>query len=103
MNGEKLARSHFVLLVVFIFVLVSMPADLLAEGDTQLSAAGCKTEHFMLKDLASAYKKKTGNSIRLGRTGNKKAVTMLLKDEVDFAFTCKPITQLSKKFKLIPK
>lgn len=89
-------RSGFAVLVAAVFFLMSMPADLSAE----LHAAGCKTEHFMLKDLAAAYKAKTGNSVRLGRTGNKKAVTMLLKDEVDFAFTCKPIAKLSKKFNL---
>ena len=96
MHIKKLIRSHFSLLIIVVFVLVSIPVDLLAE----MSAAGCKTEHFMLKDLSSAYKEKTGNVIRLGRTGNKKAVSMLLKDEVDFAFTCKPISKLSKKFKL---
>lgn len=100
MNSKKFNRSYFALFFVSVFVLVSIPVSLLAEGTPQMSAAGCKTEHFMLKDLSSAYTSKTGNTIRLGRTGNKKAVTMLLKDQVDFAFTCKPITQLSKKFKL---
>jgi phosphate transport system substrate-binding protein len=100
MHTKKLNKSLFTLFILVVFVLVSIPGSLLAEGKTKMSAAGCKTEHFMLKDLSSAYKVKTGNTIRLGRTGNKKAVTMLMKGEIDFAYTCKPITQLSKKFKL---
>lgn len=97
---KKLDNLLFSLFFIVVFILVSIPGSLMAESTTQMSAAGCKTEHFMLKDLSSAYKVKTGNKITLGRTGNKKAVTMLMKDEIDFAYTCKPITQLSKKFKL---
>ncbi len=100
MIRKNAVKSGVVLVVVLAFILMSIPANVLAEGTTQLSAAGCKTEHFMLKDLAVAYKAKTGNSIRLGRTGNKKAVTLLLNDEIDFAYTCKPIAKLSKKFNL---
>ena len=100
MNKTNAAKNGFALVVILVFILMSIPTNLLAEGTPQLSAAGCKTEHFMLKDLAVNYKEKTGNSIRLGRTGNKKAVTLLLNGEVDFAYTCKPIAKLSKKFKL---
>ena len=100
MNVKNERRNGLAVIVVLVFLLTLIPMDLLAEGSPQLTAAGCKTEHFMLQDLAAAYKEKTGNALRLGRTGNKKAVTLLLQDEVDFAYTCKPITQLSKKFNL---
>jgi len=66
----------------------------------ELKAAGCKTEHFMVKELAAAYKAKTGNDIDLARIGNQQAVSQLLEHKIDFAFTCKPIEQLAKKFKL---
>jgi phosphate transport system substrate-binding protein len=87
-------------LIVTTLFIMPVPIDVQAEDTEQLSAAGCKTEYFMLKDLTPAFKDRTGHFIRLGRTGNKKAITMLMKDEIDFAFTCKPITQLSKKFNL---
>jgi phosphate transport system substrate-binding protein len=84
----------------FLCALLVFPAVVFAATSSELVAAGCKTEHFMLKDLSTAYQQKTGKSVRLGRTGNKKAVKMLLDNKVDFAFTCKPIHDLSKKFKL---
>lgn len=100
MIAKKGFLGGFILLLSLTFVVAVVPGSSLAEKPVQLKAAGCKTEHFMLKDLVSVYKNKTGNTIRLGRTGNKKAVTLLLNDKVDFAFTCKPITALSSKFKL---
>ncbi len=100
MIEKNVARVGCALVIALVFFLVSIPVNSVAEDSSSLVAAGCKTEHFMLKDLASAYKNKTGNSIRLGRTGNKKAVTLLLQDEIDFAFTCKPIAKLSKTFNL---
>lgn len=65
-----------------------------------LKSAGCKTEIFLLKDLSEAYQAQTGKAIRLGGTGNKKAIDLLLDQKVDFTFTCKPINELSKGMKL---
>jgi len=83
-------------LLLFVAILLMAPVMVQAE----MSAAGCKTEHYMLKELAAAYKQKTGNDVSLGRTGNIEAVGMLLEKKIDFAFTCKPISDLAKKFKL---
>lgn len=69
-------------------------------AEDKLSSAGCKTEIYLLKDIADAYTAQTGKSIRLGNTGNKKAVNLLLEEKVDFTFTCKPIEKLSKGMKL---
>lgn len=71
-------------------------------GDTILKSAGCKTEYFLLQDLAEAYKTKTGTTVQLGNTGNKKALALMMDRKVDFAFTCKTIDQLSGKLKLDP-
>ncbi|MBU1638953.1 MAG: substrate-binding domain-containing protein [Proteobacteria bacterium] len=76
------------------------------QGDVQaaekeyLASAGCKTEHFLLVDLAEAYQQKTGKTIRIASTGNKKAIDLMLDNKIDFAYTCKPIISLSKKLKL---
>ena len=53
---------------MFIFLL----AGIANADQTILKAAGCKTEHFLLQDLAKADKAKTGNKTQLGNTGNKK-------------------------------
>ncbi len=71
----------------------------LSETD-HLKSAGCKTEIYLLKDIAEAYKAQTGKSIRLGGTGNKTAVDLLLEEKVDFTFTCKPVDKLAKGMKL---
>lgn len=100
MKNNKRFTGSIVALITFLGLLLLSPANLLAANSAQLTAAGCKTEHFLLIDLASAYKEKTGNSMRLGKTGNKQAVTLLLDNKVDFAYTCKPISKLTKKFNL---
>lgn len=71
-------------------------------ADEVMRSAGCKTEYFLIKDLSNSYKKKSGRRMQIGKTGNKKAVNLLLDNKIDFAFTCKPINKLSKKFKLDP-
>jgi len=65
-----------------------------------MKSAGCKTEYYLLQDLSAAYKEKTGNKIQLGKTGNKKAINLLMDNKIDFTFTCKTIDQLAKKLKL---
>ncbi len=65
-----------------------------------LKSAGCKTEIYLLKDIVEAYEAQTGKSIRLGGTGNKTAVNLMLEQKVDFTFTCKPIEKLAKGMKL---
>jgi phosphate transport system substrate-binding protein len=87
-----------ILLAIVLFSL-TIGSQALCAADS-LKSAGCKTEIFLLKDIAEAYKAETGKSIRLGGTGNKKAVNLLLEEKVDFAFTCKPIDKIAKGMKL---
>ena len=87
--------------VAFLFFCVSllMPAAAPA-GGTHIKSAGCKTEFYLMKDLAAAYQKKTGTKLRTASTGNKKAMDLMLAADVDFTFTCKPIGKLSEKLQL---
>lgn len=73
------------------------------KAQNNISCAGCKTEYFLIKELAKAYKTKTGIVLKVAKTGNKKAVHLTLGNKTDFAFTCKPISKLSKKFKIDQK
>lgn len=88
--------------LLFFSALCWLPAETFAAGEV-LKSAGCKTQYFLLKDLSEAYKKDSGHKVQLGKTGNKKAVYLLLDDKIDFAFTCKPIDKLSKKLQLDQK
>jgi len=85
--------------LLFFSAFCWMPTATFAAGEV-LKSAGCKTQYFLLKDLSEAYKKDSGQKIQLGKTGNKKAVYLLLDDKIDFAFTCKPIDKLSEKLNL---
>jgi len=76
-----------------------IPAETVA-AETQLRSAGCKTEFFLLENLSEAYHEKYGTKLRTAKTGNKKAVNLLLDGSVDFTYTCKPINMLSKKLQL---
>ncbi len=94
-------RSYLVFLVVIFSFLFVNPDYLSAQTDAKnLKSAGCKTEYFCIKDLAEAYGSRTGVSIDLGKTGNKKAIFLMLDKEIDFAFTCKPLEKLAKSFKI---
>jgi phosphate transport system substrate-binding protein len=73
----------------------------LAQG--QYSCAGCKTEYYLVQHLAKQFKKDTKVSLKLGKTGNKKAAELLQAGKLDFAFTCKPAAKLIKKLKLDKK
>jgi len=69
-------------------------------AETHMKSAGCKTEYFLLKDLAEAYQKETGIKLRTASTGNKKAMDLMIANDVDFTFTCKPVEKIAKKLKL---
>lgn len=85
---------------VFLILSICIPAVSFADNHGFLKAAGCKTEYFLLYYLADEYKKNTGTKIMLGRTGNKKAIRLLMDKRIDFAFTCETIDQLADKLKL---
>lgn len=91
----------FAATVAFLCTLLLKPIDShAADIDIIMTSAGCKTEYFLLKDLSSSYLEKTGKKLRLAKTGNKKAINLMLEKKVDFAFTCKTIDKLSKKLKI---
>ena len=95
---------HTKLFGVFIALFslaVSPPAGTArAAEQVVLHAAGCKTEYFLLQELAAAYTAKSKTTLQLGNTGNKKAVDLLMENKIDFTFTCKTISQLTKGLKL---
>ena len=68
-------------------------------AETKLKAAGCKTEAILIDELCRNY---SGAKIKPARTGNKKALILFAKGKIDFAFTCKPVSKLIKKFKINP-
>lgn len=101
-NVMKFKQIFTIILALFFGAVLFFEGTAHAEKTT-MKGVGCKTEFFMMKDLADAYKAKTGNKMQIGNTGNKKAVNLMLDQKVDFTFTCKPIEKLSKKLELDPK
>lgn len=95
-----LARGTFMTAVLMFFALSLLTPNYVGAAGTHMKSAGCKTEYFLLKELAQAYQKKTGTKLRTAKTGNKKAMELMLAGDVDFAFTCKPLSKLSKKLNL---
>lgn len=93
-------RTVLLILVIFLTGSIWSTSTEIFAAEKVLKSAGCKTEAFLLKDLAESYKKSSGQKLRVGNTGNKKAVELLVEGKIDFAFTCKPINALSKKLKL---
>lgn len=91
-----------VLVALIIFASPLQDRGARAADPIILQSAGCKTEYFLLQDLAAAYAAKAGTKLHLGNTGNKKAVDLLMEKKIDFAFTCKTVGQLTKGLKLDP-
>jgi phosphate transport system substrate-binding protein len=67
-----------------------------------LKSAGCKTEYFLIQELAQGFLQAGGSEIKAGRLGNKKAISLLSQNQIDFAFCCKPFSKLAKKFAIDP-
>ncbi len=94
-------RKNQVRVVIFNCLWVLFVSNIFAQNNNLIiKSAGCKTEFFLIEELAEAYKEKTGIIIQAGKTGNKKAVNFMLEEKTEFAFTCQPINKLSKKLKL---
>lgn len=102
MNRPSLAILYTVA-VVFCFVTVLTPFKTVADNTNFIISAGCKTEYYLIKQLVDAYENETGKKVMLGGTGNKKAMAMMEDEKIDFAFTCKPISKLSKKLNIAPE
>jgi len=94
-----MSRKILVYFLAVTILCLTVCGDAFSATD-HLKSAGCKTEIYLLKDIAEAYKEQTGKTLRLGNTGNKKAVNLLLEKKVDFTFTCKPIDKIAKGMKL---
>lgn len=91
-------------LIALVFLATSLQAGATRAADPiVLHSVGCKTEYFLLQELAAAYTAKNGTKVQLGNTGNKKAVELLMDKQIDFTFTCKTIEQLTKGLELDPK
>lgn len=91
-------------LVSLVFLAASLQTGATWAADPiVLHSVGCKTEYFLLQELAAAYTAKEGTKLQLGNTGNKKAVDLLMDKKIDFAFTCKTIAQLTKGLELDPQ
>lgn len=80
-------------------VLLLCCCCLLLQAADTLKSAGCKTEYFVIKALAEQANTQ-GLKVQVGKTGNKKAIALLVNGKIDFAFTCKPGAALAKKFKV---
>lgn len=90
-------------LVSLVFLAASLQGGATWAADQiVLHSVGCKTEYFLLQELAAAYTAKNGTKLQLGNTGNKKAVELLMAKKIDFAFTCKTIGQLTSGLQLDP-
>lgn len=89
--------THLIFLFLSTLFISGLPAFAFAEP---IKGAGCKTEFFLIQDLARGFKGKTGQTIIPQKTGNKVAIKLLTAKHIDLAFTCKPQEKLVKKFKI---
>jgi|GEM_PF-1097838 len=63
-----------------------------------IKCAGCKTEYYVMKNVADKFQESTGGKMAPGKTGNKKAIALLADGKIDFAFCCQPHKKLANKF-----
>jgi len=92
--------STCVATLVAIAIGFSTTSDLLGET---IKCAGCKTEYYVIKNVADQFQESTGERLTPGKTGNKKAIGLLADGKIDFAFCCQPHHKLVTKFGIDPK
>lgn len=92
-----------VFFLILLFSLFSSPISAEQSEKKGLRAAGCKTEYYLLHDLARGFKSSRNIDLETNRTGNMVGLKLLAAGETDFAFTCKPHTPLVKKFDISPE
>jgi len=95
-------KSLYITVTFFLSVVLVLQPTFAsaAEQSPPLMAAGCKTEYFLIQDLARGYKAKTKGVVLPQKTGNKVAIKLLIADQIDFAFTCKSQKKLVQKFNI---
>ncbi len=83
---------------------VSIVVMLVFKGELVLGAedavcAGCKTEYYLIEKVADVLNKNnTDYNYKAAKTGNKKAIELMMAGDINFAFTCKDHFKLAKKF-----
>jgi phosphate transport system substrate-binding protein len=88
------------ILLLFSFSIISILSFAIEPNSVFLKSAGCKTEFYLIKALVKGFAKKTTLKIIPARSGNAIAIKLLLANQINFAFCCKPLTKLQKKFKI---
>ena len=79
----------------YVFLTISILLSLLQinsklQAAEQVNCAGCKTEYYLIKELTDSLNNElTDINIKPAKTGNKKAVELMIDGKVNFAFTCK--------------
>ncbi len=86
-------------ITLFIIPLFSGSA---AKAKETCMCAGCKTEYYLIEHVLKEFQKKSEMNYKPAKTGNKKAIELMVEGKIDFAFTCKSHWKLGKKFKLDP-
>ena len=81
---------------IILSLLALFITPMLRADSGALKCAGCKTEFFLMQDIAKTY---TGDKVQPAGTGNKKALSLLAEGKLDFAFTCKPHFKVLAKMK----
>ena len=94
-----MAGKYFSLLIAMALAFSTYQNN--AFSAEQAGCAGCKTEYFLIKEIADTLNaNQSAIQYKPAKTGNKKAVELMIAQKVDFAFTCKDHWKLAKKFKL---
>ncbi len=84
-----------------LLVIICLFMSQLAYAGDSVVCAGCKTEYYLIVKLTDVLNAQQADySYKPAKTGNKKAVELMVDGKIDFAFTCKDHWKLVKKFGL---
>ena len=88
----------FLATLIGLYLSCAQPAIANEDTPIQLKAAGCKTEYFLIQNLARGFDSAQNIEVKPSKTGNKVALKLLAANNIDFAFTCRHHASLVKKF-----
>lgn len=80
-----------------LYVTIHLTSSALCQSAVEVRCAGCKTEYWIIKQLAEEFELKHPITITAMPIGNKDAITRLSKNQISMAFTCDSHTNLIAK------
>ena len=92
--------TQIINITAIIVIILSNLSNSIVNAKETCMCAGCKTEYYLIEHVLKDFQEQAEVNYKPAKTGNKKAIELMVEGKINFAFTCKSHFKLAKKFKL---